>query len=325
MKRTAAKPPTCPRCAYDQSGAVATWTDSCPLQGTCSECGLTFDWCEVLRPDARRVRWLYEHSRGLGLLALIRSLWMAIIPARFWSRVSLSHQISRHRLLLMVILATLLMHTTTVINRFVCYSLYIRATATGYRGGGPATLSWLETWAVVTGGSDPLTITVAMALPFATVDTDQDVLQGAVFGLIRLPSRALLALHVFVALMILALPDTRAIAKVRPVHLLRAAAYPTTLVIVLFYAGVIVEQWSEYVTNTSGRWWWEPPVWTDIIALPVGIGWAAWWWFCVCRAYLKLPNPILIWFVAFGVGFFATVVIGLSAVLFIVGPLLSSS
>ena len=37
-------PAKCPRCGYDLRGAIATWTEQCPLHGTCAGCGLQFAW-----------------------------------------------------------------------------------------------------------------------------------------------------------------------------------------------------------------------------------------------------------------------------------------
>ena len=39
----------CPRCGYDLSGEIATWTEACPVRGLCTECGLEFAWGEGIR------------------------------------------------------------------------------------------------------------------------------------------------------------------------------------------------------------------------------------------------------------------------------------
>ena len=58
----------CPRCGYDLRGVVATWAEACPLQSTCSECGLALEWSEVVGARARRPGWCVEFApRGVGV------------------------------------------------------------------------------------------------------------------------------------------------------------------------------------------------------------------------------------------------------------------
>lgn len=90
----------CPRCGYDQRGVAETWTESCPLEGICTECGLGFAWVEVMRPDLSEPQWCVEFAEGWGRLiracvgTLVRSLW----PWRFWSQIRMSHPIRWRRL-----------------------------------------------------------------------------------------------------------------------------------------------------------------------------------------------------------------------------------
>jgi hypothetical protein len=99
----------CPRCGYDQRGALSTWTQSCPVEGVCTECGLTFIWCEVLRPEKFEPRWCIEfepRKRRLLWAALrtcVRSFW----PWGFWSRLKMSDAIHWRRLALYALLVLL--------------------------------------------------------------------------------------------------------------------------------------------------------------------------------------------------------------------------
>lgn len=43
--------------------AFSAWTRACPLTATCPECGLTFDWADLLNPSRQRIPWLYEHAK----------------------------------------------------------------------------------------------------------------------------------------------------------------------------------------------------------------------------------------------------------------------
>ncbi|MCZ6834720.1 MAG: hypothetical protein O7G85_03005, partial [Planctomycetota bacterium] len=44
-------------CGYDLRGTMGDWTNACPLRGVCSECGLGFDWADMIgsskRPSVR--------------------------------------------------------------------------------------------------------------------------------------------------------------------------------------------------------------------------------------------------------------------------------
>lgn len=89
------RPPSCPRCGYDQRGVIVTWKESCPLEGVCSECGLAFTWHEVLRRDQLAPKWSVEFTprrRGLPLATLktfLRTLW----PWGFWKRMNMAYAI----------------------------------------------------------------------------------------------------------------------------------------------------------------------------------------------------------------------------------------
>lgn len=99
----------CPRCGYDQRGAMATWSESCPLQGTCTECGLTFHWCEVLRPEKFEPRWCVEFEPKVRRIpiAALRTLRRSFWPWRFWSQLKMSDAI--HGLQLAMYVALLLL------------------------------------------------------------------------------------------------------------------------------------------------------------------------------------------------------------------------
>lgn len=89
--------PTCPRCGYDLSGPVATWDEAghCPLQGTCSECGLVFRWFDVFNRDNWRLDGFVEHARGLGRSVrwAWRTTWWTLWPWNFWGRVEMHHKV----------------------------------------------------------------------------------------------------------------------------------------------------------------------------------------------------------------------------------------
>lgn len=99
-----AKPPdnpTCPRCGYDQSGAVAVWTDQCPTHGRCPECGTDFGWADLFNPARKDLRWLVEHT-GNPLRQVARTaptLARMALPWEFWARVDVGKRASPRNLL----------------------------------------------------------------------------------------------------------------------------------------------------------------------------------------------------------------------------------
>ncbi len=100
-KATISSVSKCPRCGYDLRGTIASWLDSCPLTGTCTECGLQFNWPEVLRPEKFEPQWCVEfvlqwrRIAHASLSTFIRSIW----PPGFWSALKMSMTIRWRRLL----------------------------------------------------------------------------------------------------------------------------------------------------------------------------------------------------------------------------------
>jgi len=96
----------CPRCGYDQRGVLSTWTESCPLEGVCTECGLRFAWCEILRPEKFEPRWCieFEPQRRRLPRAAVRTWFRSFVPWLFWSRLKMSDRIRWPRLLAYILL-----------------------------------------------------------------------------------------------------------------------------------------------------------------------------------------------------------------------------
>lgn len=89
----------CPRCGYDLRGAIDTWTDSCPLISTCSECGLEFIWSEVLCPEKYEPLWCVEFSRsGWFPISSLKTVCMSFRPWRYWRELKMSHEIHWRRI-----------------------------------------------------------------------------------------------------------------------------------------------------------------------------------------------------------------------------------
>jgi len=83
----------CPRCGYGLRGIVESWKDSCLLKGTCSECGLQFEWAELLSSKLRKPEWCVEYGRWgavpwRALLTLVAAMW----PPYFWRALKMTHR-----------------------------------------------------------------------------------------------------------------------------------------------------------------------------------------------------------------------------------------
>jgi hypothetical protein len=94
--------PACPRCGYDQSGAMVAWErgtpPACPVQSRCTECGLDFLWRDLLNPRYVREPRFFEHAWAQHHLAFLTTLWRAQRPWTFWRWVRLEHPIAPARL-----------------------------------------------------------------------------------------------------------------------------------------------------------------------------------------------------------------------------------
>jgi hypothetical protein len=85
--------PACPRCGYQLIGAVEMWREHCPLDGRCSECGLEFNWRDVLNPRFHAPRWCIEYGTAAAApVRMFRTLLMMLRPWRFWSELQMSHE-----------------------------------------------------------------------------------------------------------------------------------------------------------------------------------------------------------------------------------------
>lgn len=98
--------PRCPRCGYDQSGEVAAWTDRCPVEGRCPECGRLFSWTVVFDPSRTTLRWSFEHARHpLGLIPRwFLTVAKAVRPKRYWGSIGLATPIRPGRISLFLML-----------------------------------------------------------------------------------------------------------------------------------------------------------------------------------------------------------------------------
>lgn len=280
--------PHCPRCGYDLSGIVASWTESCPIEGACSECGLSFPWGEVFFPLRNAPAWSFEHAEHPAP-ALAWSWGRSLRPDRFWSRLRMHHAIVVPRLWVALAIMLLLMHLATGAGM-----AWLEHTA-----GRVAELSqgdWLRV-------RDPLSVLIN---PYARVFANQFPpvytawVYVGVLGALLCPAGFAL------------LRQTSARLGLRREHALRGAAYSLAPLppLLLVFAGARAlraygSAWAlgltlrttrsgppdgltricntlDDVASAIGRYQWA--------AIPLCLAWCGAYWWCFSKLYLQLPD-----------------------------------
>ena len=84
--------PACPRCGYELTGLLASYTEACPTEAVCSECGCSFRWSEVASPILGP--WWFAERSGRGVMrrAFLTAL-TSLLPWRFWRSLKMEHPI----------------------------------------------------------------------------------------------------------------------------------------------------------------------------------------------------------------------------------------
>lgn len=112
MQDDNAHQPICPKCGYDQSGEIATWESQCPVMSICPECGLEFEWADVFDPSRNYLGWYSEHARSI-LSMLTRSpstIARLVLPWIFWRSVTIVHPIALRRLMAWIVMVWIGLH-----------------------------------------------------------------------------------------------------------------------------------------------------------------------------------------------------------------------
>lgn len=113
MDQQATLPDThCPRCGYDLRGAIDTWQHECPMWGVCTECGLEFEWGELLSPQRNMPRWCVEYARGWGGWTTVFKTLLVLFfrPRKFWRDLKMVHEPQWKRNVLLVVISVLFLY-----------------------------------------------------------------------------------------------------------------------------------------------------------------------------------------------------------------------
>ena len=298
----------CPRCGYALRGEIKTWTDHCPVDGRCTECGLRFAWVDVFTPDLFGPRWCVEFAPRRRLAASVVSTWArSLWPWPFFRALRMTHEIKPGRLLVFVAGLIALAYLVVCIGqaRFA-YAKWAQQTQTG------------PGWQMGTSVSAPRAVLQAFATPFSNRppgSTWQRFLGrrsvyphpspaktlGYWAGLALLaPAGVLMA--VLQPVGFLAMPISVRRARVRPGHLARVTAYSLSwLLLVAVLHGLFAVVLGERALNLPTLMW---------LHLLFIIGFALTWHGAV-RFYLRMQH-------ALAVSIAVTVMAGLLTMLIIV-------
>lgn len=228
--------PKCPRCDYDLRATVAQWSDACPLNGRCSECGLVFEWADLLSTRLRLPEWCVESAerawqfpaKAIGTWG--RSLW----PWGFWQALRMVHPPRPRRLVVFLFLMLLVMYVGLAVSHGLAsmHEVAMRRVLFMGQSGSPQIADGVY----------------AALLPFAPMSfggtaAGVPISPLEVFIEYWLGPAAILG-YMFVALSLCAgtfvvLPASRKKAKVRWAHIFRVLFYSFGLLIVPWMCGTL--------------------------------------------------------------------------------------
>lgn len=264
----------CPRCEYDQSGAIASWpNDSCPIRGTCPECGYDFAWREVLSPVERRNPAFIEHCRPPRIFdSSWRTLAWTLLPWRFWRRVQLHHDVCGRRWPLWALCTILALHAALSF-----FSVFAGWRQNAIPGSPPIPFNW---WYI----ADYFTLPV-----FAFEGGWESLFSSTGPARLRLsiagwspPVNVMAVMCILIPILAFALPQTRSRAKVRTRHVLRAAVFQWSwLLVPLVPKLAVVLIWSVNpltALRNDYLWLWFLTRSWAIPLIGLGILWQLAWW-----------------------------------------------
>lgn len=183
---------------------MSRWDVACPLEGICPECGTALEWCVVLNPDRNDLSWFIEHGPAGSIpRRTLPTILRAIVPPLFWRSVTIRHRTNPARAAWWLVGLTLVLHLLGAATGF----------ATAWARAGPA-VNWEAALNCVT-------------FPIARIDVDAFLI-GAPGRVTTLeagwPPYVVPSLLFALAWpgLLVALPTSRRLAKLRPGHILRA-------------------------------------------------------------------------------------------------------
>jgi hypothetical protein len=271
---------------------MAAWGGSCPLEGVCSECGLTFAWRDVLNPKFGDLPGFFEHDhRRLG--SFVRTWWRARSPRRFWCWVRLENRIVPRRIAAMATIGALQTHLVLGAVVFVMYAAVLLAgpmiPAWGAIYGGPFADNWRN-------------LGLNAAWPLGHESKMYVLRFNRSFGLFVRPLELVAIVSAACApLTFLLLRQSLQRARVRRGHIIRVWAYGLVwLPVALHLSGLLSGALWLIDTVLTALWYrpgltrWRLRELDPAITLSAAFLWQLTWWSLACGRYLRLPHAWLI-------------------------------
>ncbi|MHC5007070.1 MAG: hypothetical protein ACYTGF_06895 [Planctomycetota bacterium] len=291
----------CPRCGYDLRGVVATWAAACPLESRCSECGLDFEWAEVIGARAPRPGWCVEFARSTWALPWrsIKTMAMTLWPWGFWRSLKMSHEMRWRRIaayLVMLVLPLYLLQG--VWHGAAAWAYWDYVYGNGALVMPPRVKVVVQSAVLPYSDTSPGVVTfqatrsrpAPVAWPFPPPAQQPRVDWGALVDGPVVPM--LVGMLVLCPAGFLALPVSRRRAKVRYAHIHRVTLYSLTFVVLPISAMPAESLIRDVLWQLpAAQPLWGVPV-IGVYALPLLL---VIWWSCATGRYLKIRH-------AWGVG-----------------------
>jgi hypothetical protein len=286
----------CPRCGYDQSGIIAAWDHSCPLDGVCSECGLTFVWRDLLNERYTDLPGFFEHAPK-RVRSFYRTWWAARRPSQFWQWVRMEHRIVPNRLAVATALGALQTHALLCVAVFALYATVLLV--------GPL----IPAWAPIYGGG------AADGWANVSLNSVWPLGRDSKYNLWRFGNRFLgiyirplelvaIGTSLLMPLTFVLLRTTLNRARVKRSHVARVWVYglvwlPLMLHLPGLLTGVTLLLDTSLIAlihhvQAVTRLTWRLNTLDPFITLVAVCLWQAIWWTLACNRYLRLPHALAI-------------------------------
>ncbi|TVQ52087.1 MAG: hypothetical protein EA377_11055 [Phycisphaerales bacterium] len=293
--------PRCPRCGYQQRGIIETWREQCPLEGRCTECGLLFQWSDVL--IERLPRWNNEYGTWQTYpRRTVRTIVLSFRPWKFWSGLQMHHEIQPKRLLLYPVVLALVSYLAIGIGTGIGLVLTMIAHAQdGITIQFPQAL-FAVLHAVVLPFSDHSYNFLSAPQWMWLTGESAAVISRRLLSAGPLSISLLFACaHVMAAACFALLPPSRRKAKVRWAHIVRAAVYGLGLIPIGIFLVLLIGLLTlvgDLIIGGVSDWWWSrrgPTGLAYLSAFCVLLLLHVMWWAFATSRYMKMPH-------AWGVG-----------------------
>ncbi|MEM7228232.1 MAG: hypothetical protein AAF432_05375 [Planctomycetota bacterium] len=297
-ERRYAEAPTCPRCGYALNGQIAAWTDQCPLDGTCAECGLEFAWGDLLTNRLHTPKWCIEFGRKRSIpLRLLGTLMMMCWPWKFWKDLKLEHAIRPARFLVFYLAAIMVLYvamagTVYVEHRFGELARSLQYVPAGLQPSislADEVIYGLKILAMPWADTTSLDYTVNV-VPFNYLSSPGEILTGMIkeFLFYVLAIGMLVHIGVMVASFCL-LPASRRRARVQWRHIARIGMYQTAVPMAYMCLSCTAEC-ADFVIFSLTPTYTEYYFIVDMIAYFLWVPFNAIWWSVAVGRYMRMPH-----------------------------------